>query len=209
MAAREARYHERMTAIRLTFDDGPGPSTTALLDVLRDAGRQATFFVLGRHAAARCDVLVRMLDEGHAIGNHTWSHARDGELTDASLAEEIAATDALIHGVYAATGRKPPAVVPLRLPYGAQDGDTRLRVLARLGREHVGWTALFEDWLQPAPCPAQLAGRLRAHVTDQSAAGEDAVVCLHDGSPCAETRDVTVEAVRRWLASPAALAGEA
>jgi chitin deacetylase len=209
MTARGARYHERIMAIHVTFDDGPGPSTTALLDVLRGAGRQATFFVLGQHAAARRDVLVRMLDEGHAIGNHTWSHARDGQLTDASLADEIAATDAVIRDAYAATGRQPPAVIPLRLPYGTQDGDTRWRVLARLGRAHVGWTALFEDWLLPAPCPAQLADRLRAHAVDQSAAGEDAVVCLHDGSPCDETRGATVEAVRRWLASPEALASEA
>lgn len=204
-----ARYHARMTAIHLTFDDGPGPSTTALLDVLRDAGRQATFFVLGQHVAARREVLVRMLDEGHAVGNHTWSHARDGELTDASLADEIAATDAVIRGVYAATARPPPAVIPLRLPYGTQDGDTRWRVLARLGRGHVGWTALFEDWLRPAPCPAQLADRLRAHAADQSAAGEDAVICLHDGSPRDETREATVEAVRRWLASPEVPASEA
>jgi peptidoglycan/xylan/chitin deacetylase (PgdA/CDA1 family) len=197
-----------MTAIHLTFDDGPGPSTTALLDVLRDAGRQATFFVLGQHVAARREVLVRMLDEGHAVGNHTWSHARDGELTDASLADEIAATDAVIRGVYAATARPPPAVIPLRLPYGTQDGDTRLRVLARLGRKHVGWTGLFEDWL-PAACPITLAERLRAHAAAQSAVGEDAIVCLHDGSPCAETRDATVDAVRRWLASPQGPAGKA
>jgi peptidoglycan-N-acetylglucosamine deacetylase len=189
-----------MTCVHLTFDDGPGPSTAALLDVLREAGRSATFFVLGKHAIEHPALIRRMVEEGHQVGNHTWSHAHDGELTDEALREDILATDRAIRGALEHGGVAAPAVIPLRLPYGAQPGDTRLHVLERLGRPHVGWTSLFEDWVTPPPMPADLAARIRDHVAAQRVRGEDAVLCLHDSSPCSGSRTATVDAVRLWLA---------
>lgn len=62
-------------AISLTFDDGPWPRTTAqVLDILQQHHVQATFFVLGSNIPHYPDLLKRMVQEGHAIGNHTWSH---------------------------------------------------------------------------------------------------------------------------------------
>ena len=81
---------------RLSFDDGPGPSTPALLDVLRDASCQVTFFLLGKNLAGSLDVAARMVREGHVLGNHTYSHARPGVLSDAELIGEIERTDAQI-----------------------------------------------------------------------------------------------------------------
>lgn len=188
-----------MPSTILTFDDGPGPSTAALLDVLRDAGQVATFFVLGPHAQAAHGLLQRMLDEGHRLGNHTWNHQHDGVLGEEALVEGIRATDRLIHGAYAAAGRAPAQDIPVRLPYGVRPGDTRLATLARLGRVHVDWTGLFEDWVKPAPDPRALAARIRAHIDNQHARGQDAVLCLHDSSPRGESREATVEAVRLWL----------
>jgi peptidoglycan/xylan/chitin deacetylase (PgdA/CDA1 family) len=196
-----ASHRHTQGAIQLTFDDGPGPSTDALLDVLRDARCRATFFVLGAHATRHPDVLVRMLREGHAVGNHTGSHAREGGLSDAELVCEIDATDRLIRDAYANAGVIPPDVIPLRLPYGTHAHDPRLRVLARLGRSHVGWTALFEDWVMPTPAPEVLAARMHAHVVAQRARGDDVVMCLHDASPRGEARDATVAAVRLWLST--------
>lgn len=192
-----------MISAHLTFDDGPGPSTTRLLDVLRDARCLATFFVLGMHAEARPALVRRMIEDGHAVGNHTWSHARDGDLSDEQLAHDIAVTDGLIRRAYDEARAVPPTVIPLRLPYGAREGDTRLRVLERLGRTHVGWTALFEDWVRPAPSVDRLVARMRDHVTDQISQGTAAVLCLHDSSPRAEERQATVDAVRLWLAAGA------
>jgi peptidoglycan/xylan/chitin deacetylase (PgdA/CDA1 family) len=188
-----------MASLRLTFDDGPGPSTDRLLEVLRDARLEATFFVLGLHAEGRRPLLRRMIEQGHVIGNHTWAHARDGALSDEQLARDIAATDGVIRQAHEETGVAPPPVIPLRLPYGVQPGDTRLRVLERLGRPHVGWTALFEDWTRPAPVVARLAEAMAAHVADRHRRGEDAVLCLHDASPRGEEREATVDAVARWL----------
>lgn len=165
----------------LTFDDGPGPSTPALLDVLAAAGVRATFFVLGSNLERRMDVGRRIVREGHTLGNHTYSHAHPGELDAHALAAEIARTDALIAEL---AGVGTP---PLRLPYGIVADDPRVAVLAALGRAHVGWTADFEDWI---PCdPADLAARMLA-------CGEGAVLDLHDASKDGAERPWTVEAVR-------------
>lgn len=165
----------------LTFDDGPGPSTPALLDVLAAAGVRATFFVLGANLERRMEIGRRIAREGHVLGNHTYSHARPGELDAAALAAEIARTDALIAEIAG------PGTPPLRLPYGIAGDDPRVPMIAALGRAHVGWTAAFEDW---QPCdPVELAAQMRA-------CGAGAVLDLHDSSRHGEERPWTVEAVR-------------
>ena len=63
-----------LRTVALTFDDGPGRSTPAVLDILRQAQVQATFFVVGKKVADEPEMLRRVLAEGHALGNHTWSH---------------------------------------------------------------------------------------------------------------------------------------
>ncbi len=183
----------------LTFDDGPGPSTPALLDVLRDAGCVATFFVLGRHLAAGLPVAERIVREGHVLGNHTWSHARAGALTATCLAGEIHATDAWIRRAYADAGGAVPHTIPLRLPYGPQDQDPRVAVLAALGRDSVGWTLMLPDWERPAPSGDALARQMREHAALCRSQGHQAVFCLHDGSRHGEPRPATVAAVRAYL----------
>lgn len=176
----------------LTFDDGPGPSTAALLDVLAARGVRGTFFLLGERVERRREIAVRIAREGHVLGNHTYSHTRDA----GQLAEEIARTDALLAALDREAGR-PPGGYPVRLPYGAAPDDPRLAVLAALGRPHVGWTADFADWLPSDP--VDLARRMRAHVDDCRVRGIDAVIDLHDGSRRDEPRDATVAAVARLI----------
>jgi peptidoglycan/xylan/chitin deacetylase (PgdA/CDA1 family) len=61
--------------VHLTFDDGPIPEVTPwVLDQLAQHGAQATFFCVGRNAAAHPDILQRIRSAGHAVGNHTWDH---------------------------------------------------------------------------------------------------------------------------------------
>jgi peptidoglycan-N-acetylglucosamine deacetylase len=175
------------------FGDEPGPSTPALLDVLAAAGECATFFLLGANLEHHRGIAERMVRDGHTLGNHTYSHAR--ELEAGSLIDELARTDALIRAV---TGGGLP---PVRLPYGVVAGDARPAVLARLGRPHIGWTADFGDW---QPCdPADLAARIATHVALRHARGEDAVIDLHDASRLGAARPWTVEAVRLLLQSRA------
>jgi peptidoglycan/xylan/chitin deacetylase (PgdA/CDA1 family) len=63
--------------VALTFDDGPNPDATPpILDALNARGVKATFFILGRHADAWPDLVRRVADEGHTIGNHGWHHRK-------------------------------------------------------------------------------------------------------------------------------------
>lgn len=187
---------------RLSFDDGPGPSTQPLLDVLRAASCNAIFFLLGKNLEHAPDVAARMVREGHLLGNHTWSHARPGALSDEALIDEIEATDALIRNAYRVAGVAAPDAIPLRLPYGLEAQDVRSRVLLRLQRDHIGWTALFDDWRRPPPSPHALFDAMRQHIVACVAQRQDALLCLHDSSRYGEAHPATVEAVRLLLDHP-------
>jgi len=85
------RGRKDLSAVALTFDDGPDPATTpALLDLLAKYGAHATFFVTGRNAEAHPDLIRLILSRGHAVGNHSYSHSPLLMLkSDATLREEI------------------------------------------------------------------------------------------------------------------------
>ena len=70
--------------VALTFDDGPHPVyTKRLLDGLQSRGIRATFFVVGENISGSEELIRRMADEGHVIGNHTYSHIKLSGVTDA------------------------------------------------------------------------------------------------------------------------------
>ena len=74
----------------LTFDDGPHPEATPrLLDLLREQQVPATFFLIGREAEKYPDIVRRMAAEGHAVGNHSFSHPRRNSITAREMADEI------------------------------------------------------------------------------------------------------------------------
>lgn len=89
--------------IALTFDDGPHPEhTPRLLDLLADAGARGTFFVVGERAEQHPDLIRRIADEGHELGNHTWTHSEPSETSTARFLDEVAQTRRLIQDL---TGR--------------------------------------------------------------------------------------------------------
>ena len=89
--------------IALTFDDGPHPEQTPrLLDVLAEAGVRGTFFVVGERAEQHPHLIRRMADEGHELGNHTWTHSEPSQTSAAQFLDEVARTRRLIQDL---TGR--------------------------------------------------------------------------------------------------------
>jgi chitin deacetylase len=217
-----------MPRVALTFDDGPGPSTPAILDVLAEHGAHGTFFVVGRNvedapwstppgdAARARAIVVRALREGHIVGNHTYSHMRPDHWLE--FAEDLRRNDELLRGLQREAGVDRP--IPVRLPYGvrmveqtvvtptgttnAAALDPRLAVLASLGRTHVHWTADFADWTLTAGDASTLAVRMLAHVEQNASLGLDAVLDLHDSgsggnSRWGYSREATTAALREFL----------
>ncbi len=109
--------------VALTFDDGPDEEyTELLLDGLKRRGVKASFFVLGKCLEGQEELLIRMKEEGHLIGNHTYNHVRLDKLTPFQAREEILKTN---NRIYEATGEYP---VYLRPPYGAWKKELELYV---------------------------------------------------------------------------------
>ncbi len=98
----------------LTFDDGPHPVYTAkLLDGLKERGVHATFFVIGKNIPGNEDLIRRMDEEGHLIGNHTYNHVRICDMSGDAACEEVERTSALVREI---TGKNTEFVRP---PFGA------------------------------------------------------------------------------------------
>lgn len=97
--------------VALTFDDGPDEdSTKEILDVLKENGAKATFFVLGEKCKENPELLKRMVEEEHEIGNHTYSHVNLKSASERKINEEIEKTNSLIAS--ATGGYRPNLVRP-------------------------------------------------------------------------------------------------
>jgi peptidoglycan/xylan/chitin deacetylase (PgdA/CDA1 family) len=170
--------------VYLTFDDGPTPAwTPRVLELLARYRAQATFFVLGRSAAAYPELVRQEFAAGHGVGNHTWSHRRLTGLKGGQLAAEVGATSTAIQR---ATGAP---VRCLRPPYATVDAASADRVRA-LGLGLVLWDIDTYDWRSPG------AGVIAGRVLDRVRSGD--VVLLHDGGG---DRSQTVAALEQVLAT--------
>lgn len=102
--------------IAITFDDGPHPHyTQQLLDGLQERGVKATFFVTGEHAELYPEVIKRMSEEGHLVGNHTYSHLQLKNSNQEEFKLELIKTNEIIMEI---TGKE---VLYVRPPYGTWD----------------------------------------------------------------------------------------
>jgi len=123
--------------IALTFDDGPGPATSTILDTLKQYNAKATFMVVGSRVAAGSSLVQREAAEGHDIGNHTWDHSDLTNLTPDQVASEV---DRTAQAVANATGGKRPYFV--RPPYGAYNAT----VESEIGLPLILWDVDPDDW---------------------------------------------------------------
>lgn len=178
-----AIIHEVSTegkAVAFTFDDGPNPVyTPQILEIFREAGARATFFMIGEQMEANPDVVRAVHAEGHEIGNHTYSHPALPEIGEASCRDELARTEVLIEGII---GRKPWVFRP---PYFAYDEMVET-VAGEFGYEVIGAVnGAAKDWGMPGV--DHIVGTTREVLRPGS------ILLFHDGY---EDRSRTVEAVR-------------
>jgi peptidoglycan/xylan/chitin deacetylase (PgdA/CDA1 family) len=104
--------------IALTFDDGPDPNHTPfLLDLFKAAEAKATFFAVGKQLERYPDLAKRIVEEGHDLGNHTYSHPDLTKLDAGQIHEELLKTECIIQHI---TGQKPRLFRPPYLSYNHQ-----------------------------------------------------------------------------------------
>lgn len=133
--------------IVLTFDDGPDPDwTPKILDILKEKGVKATFFIIGENGQENPEIIKRIVAEGHEIGNHSFTHPNLGEVPQTVTELELNATQRLIESL---TGRSTRL---FRAPYF---GDAEPRtpneveptvVAQKLGYISVGLHLDPDDW---------------------------------------------------------------
>lgn len=152
--------------IILTFDDGPVEATGPILDILRDIGIKATFFIIGEEGQKRPGLLRRISDEGHVIGNHTWSHPSWlGFRSRKFINEQIDWTNDLLkthigkHAVY------------MRTPFGESTAYSDW-IIKQKHMITIPWTFKVKDW--PLSFTKEDLHRKFSQITDSE------VVFLHD-----------------------------
>lgn len=173
--------------VALTFDDGPNPPyTDQVLDILREEGVPATFFVIGRNAEKHPDLLRRMIAEGHQVGNHTYNHVDLLKADRATIADEVDRTNKVISGIIGAPARV------VRPPHGFRDAVV-LEVMGERGMKVVEWSVLSRDWTNPG------VDIIVKRTLDKVKSG--AVILLHDGDgvTAASPRAQTVAAARQII----------
>jgi peptidoglycan/xylan/chitin deacetylase (PgdA/CDA1 family) len=125
--------------VALTFDDGPGPYTDRLLQILKDNDAKATFFLIGNKVAVDPAGAKRIADAGMEIGNHTWEHPNMATIPTDDIAGQFSrANDAIA----AATGRTPT----LYRPAGGLSTDAVRQTAGRFGLAEILWDVIPFDW---------------------------------------------------------------
>ena len=157
------KQEETQKKIAITFDDGPHPTyTEELLDGLKERGVPATFFVTGEHAALHPELIKRMQQEGHLIGNHTYSHIQLRRGNREEFRNELKKTNKILEEI---TGEE---VVYVRPPYGSWDKALE----KELNMFPVLWTIDPTDW------SCLDAQSVTQRVLDK--AQENGIILLHD-----------------------------
>jgi peptidoglycan/xylan/chitin deacetylase (PgdA/CDA1 family) len=153
--------------VALTFDDGPNPDCTPLiLGILAHYQVKTTFFMLGRNVAAYPEIARDVVQAGHAIGNHTYTHRC---LADSRMVGVIRALSQCRRTIREVTQVAPRVMRP---PFGAQ--DPRSFLIARImGYAVVAWSASGDDW-QGDPASA-ITERVLASIQPGG------IILLHDG----------------------------
>ena len=126
--------------IYLTFDEGyENGYTSLILDTLREKDVKAAFFVTGQYVRENPDLIKRMADEGHIIGNHSLSHPSLPELDEKKLKSELIELDRLVYGIC----KKHTTF--LRPPRGEYSERT-LALTRDMGYTNVFWSQAYVDW---------------------------------------------------------------
>lgn len=158
----------RADAVALTFDDGPTPEfTDRILEILARHQAHASFFLIGSHAAERPELVRRICEQGHTIGNHTWNHDHHGAWHGETYwRDQLRRTSSALAE---ASGRMPAL---FRAPMGFKT-PPQARAVSKESMRYVAWRVRAWDTLKLSP---RTICRI---VTAQIRPGD--IVTMHDG----------------------------
>ncbi|KRD11307.1 polysaccharide deacetylase [Flavobacterium sp. Root901] len=124
---------EKEKKIALTFDDGPSVYTLEVLELLKKYNAKATFFCIGKNIETHPEILQKVIDEGHLVGNHSYSHSKFFDFyTEPTIRKELQKTDKLLEKF---TSKK---INFFRPPYGVTTPSIG-RALKITGHKTIGW----------------------------------------------------------------------
>jgi peptidoglycan/xylan/chitin deacetylase (PgdA/CDA1 family) len=160
-------------SVALTFDDGPGRSTAAILAILARYRVPATFFNIGAAMATRRSLVQEEVKEGYAMGNHTWDHPQLTTLSAARQGAELSQASAEQRRI---AGTVPCAFRP---PYGDYDATTLS--LAQQRRMSVWlWSVDTEDWKAEGSSSSYWVHRIIRLAESEGGAQRHPVVLMHN-----------------------------
>ncbi|WP_228745380.1 polysaccharide deacetylase [Paenibacillus sp. S150] len=189
------RNNSQATAktVYLTFDDGPSKITSKVLEILRQQGVKATFFVLGEQAQSHPELINAIWEQGHAIGNHTYNHNyHDLYSGFTQFWSQIKQTEEIIRNI---TGVRPQLV---RAPGGTSGhfDETYFRLLEQAGYSVMDWTADSGDSRSKGVPAADI---LKESVADLTASR--VILLLHDGGGHEQSAGALPEIIERYKAA--------
>src|ERR1044071_1258036 len=153
--------------VALTFDDGPNePYTSQILEILKKENVRATFFMVGKNVDTYPEAARKVAQDGHVIGNHSYSHRNLILETDGKVRREIKLAE---DSILKATGVRPTLFRP---PFGADDPLT-FHQTEKMGYVVVKWSVSAKDWREPGT--AKILGNVLNHIDN------GAIILLHDG----------------------------
>jgi peptidoglycan-N-acetylglucosamine deacetylase len=183
---RVGRYGASSNQVAITFDDGPDPQwTPKVLDILKRENAPATFFLIGNQADRFSSITSRIYDEGHEIGNHTFTHPDISELSDRFVKLELNLTERLF------AARLGIRTILFRPPYSVDaEPDTADQVRALEISEGMGYLAVGDridpnDWREnPHRSADEIAGWVDRNLPPCNAGNRltcGNIILLHDG----------------------------
>jgi cellulose synthase/poly-beta-1,6-N-acetylglucosamine synthase-like glycosyltransferase/peptidoglycan/xylan/chitin deacetylase (PgdA/CDA1 family)/spore germination protein YaaH len=183
-------------AIALTFDDGPDEKVTGrILDILAAKSVKASFFVVGQNAIQNKDLLRRTYNEGHDIGNHSYTHPRLFELSQSEIRLELNRTQRALEAILGINS------LLFRPPYGAEvDEPESLPVIeeaSKLGYVTVATGVNSFDWIFPPPPAPQIIDA----VVKQVSGGKGQILLFHDLGKKDTTIKVLPQIIDRLIAA--------
>lgn len=183
---------EGLKVVYLTFDDGPSQYTREMLDLLAKYNVKATFFVNGRDDAQSAEAYKSIVNEGHALGNHTWSHSYGLYNTPDAFYADVAKLSDYLQSV---TGKRP---VLFRFPGGSLNANqTVIDGIVSQGYNYVDWNVVSGDGTSSKLSPEEITANIVNGVHQHNVS----TVLVHAEPPVKKSTRIGLDAALSQLTS--------